>query len=113
MNNTTLKLALLATLGFASTAIIYAPPVAAASRVSIGVSVGTPIAPPPPRYERVPHARRGYVWAPGYWNWNAHAQRHVWIGGNWVRARPGYRYRPAYWMRHGHGWRFHGGYWRR
>ena len=113
MNKVTLKLALLATLGFATTATIYAPPAAAASRVSIGVHVGTRVAPPPLRYERVPHARRGYVWAPGYWNWSTRAQRYVWTGGNWVRARPGQRYRPAYWVRTGHGWRLQRGHWRR
>jgi hypothetical protein len=63
------------------------PPPAVAA---VGVYVNT--APPPPRVERVPPARRGYVWAPGYWNWQGN--RHVWVKGTWVRARHGYTYLP-------------------
>ena len=42
-------------------------------------------APPGPRHESVPHARRGYEWLPGYWNWNGH--RYIWMRGHWERAR--------------------------
>ena len=109
MNSLPLKLALLAGLGLTSAGALYAPP--AAAQVSIGVGVG--IAPPAPRFERVPPPRVGYVWAPGYWRWDGYARHHVWVGGYWVRSRPGYHYRPAYWV-HGHGgWRFHQGYWGR
>jgi hypothetical protein len=31
-------------------------------------------APPPLRKESVPQARRGYVWAPGYWNCEVYCQ---------------------------------------
>ena len=41
---------------------------------------------PPARFERVPQARRGYVWQRGHWERRGH--RNVWIGGHWVRARP-------------------------
>jgi hypothetical protein len=60
----------------------------------VGVQIGQP---PPPRYEIVPPSRAGYVWAPGYWRWNG--RRHVWVGGSWMRARPGYRYVPPRWER--------------
>lgn len=43
---------------------------------------------PAERYARVPHPRRGYVWQPGHWE--RHGHRHVWIDGQWLRARPGY-----------------------
>jgi len=52
-------------------------------------------APPPPRSEAVPEARRGYTWAPGHWDWNG--RRYVWMRGKWVRDEPGYVYRPQVW----------------
>jgi hypothetical protein len=111
MNSMTLKLALLAGLGLGA-ATMYAPP-AMAAQVSVGVGIGIGVAPPPPRFERVPPPRRGYAWAPGYWRWDARVHRHVWVGGTWMRARPGYRYHPAYWVHRGRHWRFHDGYWTR
>ena len=45
-------------------------------------------APPPPRDERIPEARRGYVWAPGHWEWR-HG-RYAWTNGKWLRERHGY-----------------------
>ena len=65
----------------------------AAARTEVELFVNTP--PPAARYEVVPAPRRGYVWAPGYWEWRGH--RHVWIGGRWMRERPGYVYGPARW----------------
>lgn len=58
-------------------------------------------APPPPRHEAVPAARRGYVWAPGYWNYSGH--RYVWTKGHWERERHGYAYRRTEWRDDGHG----------
>lgn len=104
------KLALLAGLGLALTTVGYAPPAAARTHVSVNLAIG---APPPPRIERVPPPRAGYVWAPGYWRWNAPARRHVWVRGYWVQARPGYHYRPAHWERQGRGWRLRDGGWDR
>lgn len=66
-------------------------------------------APPPPRHEAVPHARKGYEWAPGYWNWNGH--RYVWAAGHWERARPGYAYRRPEWHQGAHGWELDRGGW--
>src|SRR5512132_4218014 len=62
------------------------------------VAVQLNVAPPALRYEAVPVARRGYVWAPGYWQWNAGASRHDWAVGHWVQARPGYAYRSPQWI---------------
>lgn len=56
-------------------------------------------APPPPRYEAVPPHRRGMAWVPGHWEWRG--GRHVWIGGHWVQARPGYHYREPRWEERG------------
>ena len=107
-NTLPLKLALLAGIGLTFAGMAWAPP-AAAAQVSMGI--GVRVGPPPPRFERVPPPRRGYVWAPGYWRWDGH--RHLWAGGHWVRVHRGYHYVPARWV-HGHrGWHFHDGYWRR
>ena len=66
-------------------------------------------APPAPRVERVPAPRRGYVWSPGYWNWQGN--RHHWVVGSWVRARPGQNYHAKQWVeRDGH-WVLQGNRW--
>jgi hypothetical protein len=79
------------------------------SMAQSGVSLVINTAPPAPRFESVPAARRGYVWAPGYWNWNG--QRHVWIGGHWESARDGYQYRANEWVRDNGGYRLQSGGW--
>lgn len=75
------------------------------------VTIYATTAPPPLRVERMPPARRGYVWAPGYWAWGHH--RYAWQPGHWVRARHGYHYRPARWERYNNRWRYYGGNWAR
>ncbi|MET3133489.1 hypothetical protein AAKU55_003779 [Oxalobacteraceae bacterium GrIS 1.11] len=68
-------------------------------------------APPELRSERVPEARRGYVWAPGYWDWRGN--RHQWVRGSWMRERTGYVYRQPKWEeRDGH-WQMQRGNWAR
>jgi hypothetical protein len=67
--------------------------------------------PPAVRYEAIPAARVGYVWAPGYWDWRG--SRHVWIRGHWVRERPGYVYYAPEWRYHEGRWRFRGERWDR
>ena len=68
-------------------------------------------APPPPRFENVPAPRRGYVWAPGYWNWDG--GRHVWLSGHWEPERNGYQYRAHEWVRENGGYRLRDGGWYR
>ena len=68
-------------------------------------------APPPVRYEAVPAPRRGYVWAPGYWEPRGH--RHVWRAGHWVQNRPGYVYRQPAWVQHGNRWDYRASRWDR
>ncbi|HEY8096221.1 MAG TPA: YXWGXW repeat-containing protein [Methylobacter sp.] len=83
-------------------------PAQAIARPNVDIIIG---APPPPRYERVPPARHGYVWVNGYWNWNGH--RHVWIGGHWERVRSGYNYHHPEWREGPHGWYLERGRWDR
>jgi hypothetical protein len=82
-------------------------PAQAKAQVDFHVVIGS--APPPPRYEVVPAPRRGYVWAPGYWDWND--RRHVWTHGHWQRARGGYTYQRPEWRRDRAGWRLNRGGW--
>jgi hypothetical protein len=67
---------------------------------NVSVYIGT--APPAPLYERVPAPRRGYVWAPGHWEWDGY--RHNWAPGYWVVERPGYVYRAPTWYQGNGGW---------
>lgn len=108
MLKTTCKIALLTGLGLAVSGLGYTAP-AQAAQVYVGVNVRT--APPPPRYVRVPPPRRGYVWAPGYWRWDARWHRHVWVDGYWVHARRGYHYVPEHWAHRRGAWYFRPGHW--
>jgi hypothetical protein len=69
------------------------------------------VAPPPPRVVEVPPPRAGFVWAPGYWNWNGRA--HVWVEGRWMPERRGERWVPAHWDEYSGRWRFVQGHWER
>lgn len=93
----------------ATVSIALAPLAQARTLIEVGIGV----APPPPHYVRVPPPRPGYVWAPGYWRWDAPLHRHVWMDGYWEPVRVGYRYRPARWVHRGPDWRFVPGHWAR
>ena len=84
-----------------------AAPGAASARTDLSISVG----PPAPVYEPVPPPRAGYIWAPGYWDWNGH--RHVWHRGTWQHERHGYRWEPHHWAQHGDHWTLERGRWSR
>lgn len=106
-----LALLLSATLALGALACVT-PAVHAAPRVTAAVSIN--VAPPAPQFERMPPPRAGYVWAPGYWVWNARARRYVWTNGRWLRARRGYRYAPPGWRQGPRGnWHFRAGAWTR
>jgi hypothetical protein len=82
-------------------------PLSAAAQTGFTLVISS--APPAPRYESLPSPRAGYVWAPGYWNWDG--RRHHWQAGHWLAARPGYVYQPTVWVRDTHGYRLRSGYW--
>ena len=81
----------------------------ATSALPAAAAVYVEVAPPAPRYEVVPTARPGWVWAPGYWEWRHH--RHVWIGGRWIRERRGYVYAPSRWVEYRGRWVYEPGNW--
>lgn len=82
-------------------------PLPSMAQTGLGLVINS--APPAPRFESVPAPRRGYVWAPGYWNWDG--GRHVWTGGHWESARDGYQYQSSEWVRDNGGYRLRGGGW--
>jgi hypothetical protein len=84
-------------------------PTQASAQTRVDIFVNT--APPPPRHEIMPPPRRGYAWAPGYWDWTG--RRYVWVKGHWERVRPGYVYRQPSWHRQGRGWQLDRGGWQR
>lgn len=67
--------------------------------------------PPPPREVVVVHARPGYAWVPGHYQWRG--KRYHWKKGYWAKPpRRGAAWVPGYWTprRGGHIWI--SGYWR-
>ena len=68
-----------------------------------------PREPPPFVIETVKEDRRGYVWAHSYYRWDGHD--FVAVPGQWIPAKPDYRYVDATWERHRDGWHFKPGYW--
>ncbi|MET0543358.1 MAG: YXWGXW repeat-containing protein [Variovorax sp.] len=87
----------------------FAVPTVVQAQPVINVQIGTP--PPPPRVERVPPPRAGYVWAPGHWE--PRGNRYVWASGAWVRARPGYAYNAPQWHEQDGRWEYRRGEWDR
>jgi hypothetical protein len=76
-----------------------------------GINLDIDVAPPAPREEVVPPPREGYVWAPGYYNWNGH--QHVWVQGHFIRNKPGRHYVADTWeQRDGH-YHHNPGHWER
>lgn len=68
-------------------------------------------APPEPRQETVPQARRGHVWAPGHWEWRR--GQHVWVAGHYMRARRGQHWQADQWVERNGQWELRRGQWRR
>ena len=70
------------------------------------------IGPPRPIAERrVMAPGPGYVWVPGYHNWNGNA--YVWVPGRWERPpRARARWVQHRWVKRRGGWVFVEGHWR-
>lgn len=87
-------------------AAAYAP-LPSMAQTDVQLYIGT--APPAPLYERMPGARRGHVWVPGYWAWNG--RRHHWMPGTYIVERPGYVYSRPAWQQRGGRWTMQQGGW--
>jgi len=82
---------------------------AAPTLATAAAAVTTDVPPPTPRTERAPPPRDGYVWAPGYWDWNGHW--YTWISGTIIPQRRGLHWVPALWEPIGANWRLVRGHW--
>jgi len=103
-----MKLRKLLLAGLCATSLVgIAVPVVAEAAVGVFLN----IAPPENRYEAVPAARRGYIWAPGYWN--ARGNRHVWQAGHWEKSRSGFNYVQPNWAQRDNRWELNRGGWNR
>jgi hypothetical protein len=89
--------------------VLAAIPLQSAQAQNFDLRIGN--APPPPRVVVEPAARPGYLWTPGYWNWNG--RRHVWVNGSYIRERRGYRYSAPEWRQDGDRYGFRRGHWDR
>ena len=76
-------------------------------RVSAGTDAD--VAPPPTREERAPAPRDGYVWAPGYWDWNGHV--YSWVPGRYIFEHRGAHWVPDRWDEVGSHWQHVSGHW--
>lgn len=92
--------------GFAGSLLAY--PLVGTARVDVDID----IAPPPAVVESAP-SREGYIYAPGYWNWDEAHHRHVWHKGEYKRERRGEHWVPHAWVEHEGHYRFNEGHWER
>ena len=80
-------------------------------RTANAAAVVIEAAPPPLRVEVVGRPPTpAHFWVPGYWAWHPGAG-HVWVGGRWEHARPGWGWERARWVHEGRRWRFARGHW--
>ncbi len=89
--------------------MVVAASISAPACAGSSLFIDVDLAPPAPRYEVVPVARPGYVWAPGFWFWEG--RRHVWHPGHWVVERPGYIWVADGWEQRGPRWHYNPGHW--
>lgn len=86
-------------------------PAHATAQVAIGISVGFP---PPelPVYAQPICPGEGYIWTPGYWDWDPDDEDYYWVPGTWVLApEVGFLWTPGYWGWGGSAFVFYPGYW--
>jgi|GEM_PF-4310809 len=38
-------------------------------------------------------------WVEGYWSWNTHSEKYVWVSGLWRKTPPGRRWEPGTWVK--------------
>jgi hypothetical protein len=80
-------------------------PMVASARVFVDVDV----APPAPQEEVIPAPRVGFVWAPGYWDYQG--SRHNWVGGHYIAEHPGHHWVADRWDQRGSKWHHEAGHW--
>jgi WXXGXW repeat (2 copies) len=79
------------------------------SQSGIALEISFNTAPPPAKYEVVPPPRKGYTWAPGYWD--AKGNKHAWSKGHWEKDRAGHHYVESRWVQKDTKWSLERGRW--
>lgn len=84
-------------------------PISTAHAVSVAITV----APPPiPVYEQPLCPVEGYLWTPGYYEYDYAAASYYWVDGVWVPPpRVGYLWTPGYWGYADSVYVYHTGFW--
>jgi hypothetical protein len=79
------------------------------AQVRVAIAIGPPVL---PVYEQPICPGDGYIWTPGYWDYNYDATDYFWVPGTWIIApEVGFLWTPAYWGWGGSGFLFYDGYW--
>ena len=87
--------------------ILMALSTASFAQIGVSVSFGPPAL---PIYEQPICPGDGYIWTPGYWDWDGND--YYWVPGTWVEApEVGFLWTPGYWGWGGSAFFFHEGYW--
>ncbi len=76
---------------------------------SAGADIVRDTPPPAPRIEHAPPHRDGYVWAPGYWDWNG--RFYEWTSGTWILERRGKHWVADRWDQVQNQWHYIPGHW--
>ena len=84
--------------------------IAAPTLSRAGAPITTDVSPPPPRIENVT-PRDGFVWAPGYWEWNRRSYH--WVTGSYIYQRRRYHWVADRWEQVGGRWHYLSGRWER
>ncbi|HEX5413516.1 MAG TPA: hypothetical protein VFZ27_16810 [Terriglobia bacterium] len=87
---------------------MLAAPAKSSASVGIFVSFGPPAI---PVYVQPPCPAPGYIWTPGYWDWDPD-YGYFWVPGTWVVAPfVGALWTPGYWGWYNSGYVWYPGYW--
>ncbi|MDQ2753044.1 MAG: YXWGXW repeat-containing protein, partial [Bacteroidota bacterium] len=79
------------------------------AQVNISIRIGPPAL---PVYEQPYCPYQGYLWMPGYWDYDDSG--YYWVPGMWVSPpQTGFLWTPGYWGFAGGFYNWHGGYWGR
>ncbi len=80
-----------------------------------GKGMTSPKAPPPPVPEEPPETKpdgENVKWVPGYWQWDAEKQDHIWISGFWRNVPAGRDWQAGKWTEKNGQWHYAPGFWR-
>lgn len=85
--------------------------VSAPTFAQVGVGVVVSVAPPEiPLYDQPACPGDGYIWTPGYWDWDG--EEYYWVPGTWVEPpEVGFLWTPGWWGWRDNGFFFTAGYW--